>query len=986
MKTEKALTILAFCGLICAAYGCTNDSNSRSGESVVVPDTCNCTGEQVCQDGVCVDPEDSDVQKPEDKDKTCESTCKAPNYCEDGVCKAPEQPDPPDPTDTCDESCLAPDYCEAGECITCTNPCGNQCCQDGQVCDSLNTICVDLCEDGREPCSGSCCAENELCGYYGCQEIVVCESNQTECPDPEHEGLAVCCDNKKEECDTATGQCIEVCKSGIICGDDCCDEGMECDTFDNKCKDACAGTRCGEKHDLCCPADELCLYQTCLKKGKECTSSNMCTFDEFCEESTMTCVNTDNVPSTCQVFPKFDTFKALQQWHWPVDLPGGAPSTDPDYIRVIVMPMAANLTDDNGDGKVDENDVPDVVFVAYSTSVGPDTQAPSVLRIISGDDAHEIASSAPRYWTYPIDAAIGDVDNDGYPDIVAGTDLHRVYYSTDYSTGEEGEYLEVLTVMPDTNSGTGYSLKTKYSIKIGNGQKLNCQSLADLDADGTPEIITNYGVASVVTGADGTKSLAWRQGCENKGIGVVHAADLDHDGVMELVSSSAIYDDHCNILVNGMSGGHAAIADLMPDSENALETGELVPEIALAINKLGDGAFEFWKVFKKDNGDGTFKWSVEKRWTAPIPIDKNRPQYISAQCPDSPNAKHMCNSGGGTPVVADFNGDTIPDVGVAARYYYIVYSNDGTPNGGKVLWADSKTQDYSSAGTGSSVFDFEGDGKAEVIYGDETKLHIYTGMGSGVDSDGDGYPDPVHLFEVPNYSATGLEYPIIVDVDNDGSTEIVIASDLQKNVTMGVRAFEDPGGQWVRTRRIWNQHHYHVTNINEDGSVPQSEEINWLHPKLNNYRQNVQPGGLFNAPNLVASALTSNQDKCSLEPKVLTLIAQIDNQGSLGVKAGVPVNFYADNVNGTNKKAFLGTATVPTMLLPGGSGMAKLDWDMTGVIEGDSTPSVIQLPADIFFVVDEPTEEKLLGEFVECIENDNTLAAVKIEGCPEDVN
>ena len=40
------------------------------------------------------------------------------------------------------------------------------------------------------------------------------------------------------------------------------------------------------------------------------------------------------------------------------------------------------------------------------------------------------------------------------------------------------------------------------------------------------------------------------------------------------------------------------------------------------------------------------------------------------------------------------------------------------------LWI-KQTQDCSSAATGSSVFDFEGDGKAEVVYGDETTLHVY---------------------------------------------------------------------------------------------------------------------------------------------------------------------------------------------------------------------------------------------------------------------
>ena len=638
------------------------------------------------------------------------------------------------------------------------------------------------------------------------------------------------------------------------------------------------------------------------------------------------------------------------------------------------MPMAANLTDDNNDGVIDENDVPDVVFIAYSTDVGPDTQAPSVIRVISGDNGHEIASSTPRYWTYPLDAAIADVDNDGKPDIIAGTNHHRSGYVVN-----DNDYLEVMSVDPDPLSATGYSIHINYQLKIGNGQKLSFISVADLDADGTPEILSNYGVASIVKAEDGKKSLQWRQGCENKSMGYLHAANLDNEGNMELVDNTNIYDDHCNILVGGRPGGHIAIADLMPSSDNATETGELVPEIAHAISGYKGGSFQFWKIFKKVNEDGTATWSVNNPWTAPIPVDEKRQHYIT-NCINGAYTGH-CNSGAGTPVIADFNGDTIPDVGVASRYYYIVYSNDGTPDGGKVLWADSKTVDYSSACTGSSVFDFEGDGKAEVVYGDEQTLHIYTGLGSGVDKDGDGYPDPVHLFSIPNYSATGYEYPIIVDVDNDGSTEIVIASDLQKDVTMGVRAFEDPGGQWVRTRRIWNQHHYHVTNINENGSVPAHEEVNWLHPKLNNYRQNVQPGGVYNAPDLVAKNLTEDSSACTTTEKHIKLTADVANDGSLSVKAGVVVNFYVKNVNDTDKTVLIAQTTVDKVLQPGSSASVTYDWNGTVTIDGVETD--VKMPALVYYTVDEPTSEKLRGEFVECIEDNNTFEAKLIAGCDE---
>ena len=63
----------------------------------------------------------------------------------------------------------------------------------------------------------------------------------------------------------------------------------------------------------------------------------------------------------------------------------------------------------------------------------------------------------------------------------------------------------------------------------------------------------------------------------------------------------------------------------------------------------------------------------------------------------------------------------------------------------------------SSSATGSSVFDFEADGAAEVVYNDECFLRAYEGATGRV------------LFQVPNSSRTATEYPVIVDVDTDGT-------------------------------------------------------------------------------------------------------------------------------------------------------------------------------------------------------------------------
>ena len=84
-------------------------------------------------------------------------------------------------------------------------------------------------------------------------------------------------------------------------------------------------------------------------------------------------------------------------------------------------------------------------------------------------------------------------------------------------------------------------------------------------------------------------------------------------------------------------------------------------------------------------------------------------------------------------------------------------------------------------------------------------------------------------------SGTLFEYPSIADVDNDGSAEILVVG---YSSVPAIRVFGDVTDGWVSARRIWNQHSYHVTNVREDGSIPQIEPPNWQ--TLNTFRAQAQ--------------------------------------------------------------------------------------------------------------------------------------------------
>ena len=119
------------------------------------------------------------------------------------------------------------------------------------------------------------------------------------------------------------------------------------------------------------------------------------------------------------------------------------------------------------------------------------------------------------------------------------------------------------------------------------------------------------------------------------------------------------------------------------------------------------------------------------------------------------------------------------------------------------------------------------------------------------------------LFEECNTTGTLFEFPLVADVDNDSHADLIVIANNYSGIVCpkdnskqrGLRVFGDNTGQWVRTRRIWNQHPYHVTNVEEDGTIPTHELPNWTQSRLNNFRQNVQPLGEFAAPDLVVQVL-----------------------------------------------------------------------------------------------------------------------------------
>jgi hypothetical protein len=133
-----------------------------------------------------------------------------------------------------------------------------------------------------------------------------------------------------------------------------------------------------------------------------------------------------------------------------------------------------------------------------------------------------------------------------------------------------------------------------------------------------------------------------------------------------------------------------------------------------------------------------------------------------------------------------------------------------------------------------------------------------------------------------------MEYPLIADVDNDGSTEIIVASnDYTFAGWTGITVIGDAEDTWAPARPIWNQYSYHITNVRDDGRIPLVQNPNWL--SWNNFRA----GGTETGPSHWLADLTFRDPEfCTVECSGgdVFLYLPVVNQG-IGPAENVAVAF-----------------------------------------------------------------------------------------------
>ncbi len=528
-------------------------------------------------------------------------------------------------------------------------------------------------------------------------------------------------------------------------------------------------------------------------------------------------------------------------------------------------PTVANIVDTNGDGKIDEHDMPAVIFSAAGTTY-PGFPKIVALRGDTGQKIFDIYGGNPNGgMCFDPFIATGDIDNDGYNEIVV---MRQQNLNTSPGVG---------ILAYDHSGNLKWDNKDKvvgYNLGLLSNTRVPVE-IADIDNDGKPEII----LGSAVFNGDG--SVKWVQPMSYDGYagtygGLLQAlstvVDLDLDGKQEVLVGNRAYNSDGTIRWwnTALNDGISVIANFDDDP---------YPDIVYAIsypyvlNTSGTGAW----IYLLDH-TGKIKWG-------PVIMRSFEPSALRPT--------------GSIPIIADVDGDGKPEIVIKTATKIVILDKNGTLKR-EISVPDNCYPWGEDRSTAPTVFDLNGDGRPEIIINSRGYFRIYDGKEGSL------------LFEDAESTycfSDRYQRSIISDVDSDGHAEIVVSEDGPPGDL--IRVYGSSNNDWVGSRKIWNQANYHVTNVNDNGSIPQYEAPSWLMNNTYNCQSAVAPtANPYLTPNLTASYMRAEQADAAMN-----LAVRVGNGGAIASGPTVTVTFYDSDPAGGG--TIIGTAFTTRVLNPG---------------------------------------------------------------------
>jgi len=463
----------------------------------------------------------------------------------------------------------------------------------------------------------------------------------------------------------------------------------------------------------------------------------------------------------------------------------------------------------------------------------------------------------------------GDVDGDGLSELVTANML---------KTGPTKDGVTAITASRvnifGASTGTELNLKASIPVTMGGLEAVSYEDIAtaDINGDGCAEIFVvtknlstsaNYKIVAL----DCNGARIWTTAVIAFDPGQFGLADFDGDGLVELYSRTQIFDAHTGVLLgsnnidNVNTGIHAGVnkgwgmnssAPVAVDILSANPGLELVAGCRIYSVSINRGAMSATLSLVREYAPYATR-TVRGKNNPTSVADFNQDGYLDVLAVGSDGAyddnttiffwdvqnnvvkKYIDLSGTGTYLrgwqhgasrinIADIDGDgSLNAVYVSGSFLYALTEGTSTLD---MMWK-TQVSDEGSGFTGCTTFDFNGDGKVEIVYRDENYLYIYHSENGGVQ-----LASPVAC-----PSRTQNEYPIVVDIDGDGAAELCVTcsiSDATPGKDLGlfdegeVRIYSSASEPWVPTRKVWNQHGYFVANVNDDLTIPRQQQLHHL--------------------------------------------------------------------------------------------------------------------------------------------------------------
>lgn len=462
-------------------------------------------------------------------------------------------------------------------------------------------------------------------------------------------------------------------------------------------------------------------------------------------------------------------------------------------------------------------------------------------------------------------------------------------------------------------------------------------AIADLNDDGQPDIV-GFSNARKPSAIGGDGYYLWRADDPvNAWNPQLTIADTDGEAGPEVLAGTT--------LLSGQNGDFIRAFPPPSDSPN------FAPEVA-DLDRDGEAEIIIGNVVF--NHDGKVKWRSDLKndaglWTAVVNADDDRDGEVliiggGRMVLVEPDGTVITDIETdtlrpGPPCIADFDGDGEAEAGWSDSGLLGVYELNGDP-----LW-QIEVAYQGLARPACSAYDFDANGTYEILYADSETLMVRSGINGALRM----------AVEHENFR-NWWDYPVVADVDNDGSAEIIVAASAEENMSYGgLTVYGHPADRWLDAGDAWLNHRFTSADALPDTTAPSGLPYPWLITNTVRGRPAVDSAGT----DLEVEVIDTCWVGCSGNDLV-QITVQVHNHGPAWTTRPVRLNVYGYRYSDFES---LADHIIQPPLMGGTS---------TDTINLSVKVSEF-LPNGLTIIIDDEGEDEALGAQMECNETNNRL-------------